>query len=188
MVNNSKTAIVISQIIATVQMVFGVLFVLFGLLGGLGQKTIDAADIVVIILFVGGGIWLILSSVKRRKLVRLFRQYVSILSRNESCSIADLALATKASEDAVQSKLQKMIKKKYFTSAYIDRDTHRVVLPRHAYPSAPNAADGINREAQNMPEVVTVVCKGCGAVNRLVKGQVSECEYCGSAIKGESSS
>lgn len=37
------------------------------------------------------------------------------------------------------------------------------------------------------PELMTVTCKGCGGVNTVEKGQVTECEYCGSKIKGAAS-
>ena len=32
---------------------------------------------------------------------------------------------------------------------------------------------------------ITIKCEGCGGVNTIRKGEVSECEFCGSTIKGE---
>ena len=30
-----------------------------------------------------------------------------------------------------------------------------------------------------------VKCKGCGGINKIQRGAVGECEYCGSPISGE---
>lgn len=32
--------------------------------------------------------------------------------------------------------------------------------------------------------LVTITCKGCGGISTLLKGQIGECEYCGSTIHG----
>jgi len=38
---------------------------------------------------------------------------------------------------------------------------------------------------QTDAELVTVKCKGCGGINKIQRGAVGECEYCGSPISGE---
>ena len=47
-------------------------------------------------------------------------------------------------------------------------------------------ANNIRRIRKNGgSRTITVKCKGCGGINTIRKGAVSECEYCGSPIKGE---
>ena len=38
---------------------------------------------------------------------------------------------------------------------------------------------------QTDAELVTVKCKGCGGINKIQRGAVGECEYCGSPISEE---
>ena len=38
---------------------------------------------------------------------------------------------------------------------------------------------------QTDAELFTVKCKGCGGINKIQRGAVGECEYCGSPISGE---
>lgn len=37
--------------------------------------------------------------------------------------------------------------------------------------------------AAPMPKELLVICKGCGAQNTVLQGQIGECEYCGSKIQ-----
>lgn len=194
--NRSKAKIVLSQIIATIQLIIGIFLIFLAVVGGLGQDTISSTDITMVVIFILGGILLIIASVKRKKLIRSFRKYVSFLSSDESGSIESLALATKMPENVILSNLQRMIDKKYFPSAYIDLETRSIVFPNRPQNSASNISheqpavmtdtvitDAVITDKETV--IITATCKGCGGVNHGVKGSVGECEYCGSSLKFE---
>lgn len=182
--SSSKAAVVLSQIIAALQMIFGMFSILLGvsfLVTGL-MSGFSSIDIVMMIIFFGLAILLLAFSTRRKKLVKLFKLYVSILSKDGNGSIANLALATKSSTNVVMANLQKMIDKKYFANAYIDLNTLCIVFPNHA--QAASAAEANVRDtAKPSPGFHTLTCRGCGGVNRIAMGQVGECEYCGSPIQ-----
>lgn len=192
--NKSKTALIVSQIIEKVQLILGILILGFfglGTIGGLTDEELgsDTAFLVTMIIFDLIGVLLIVLSRLRHKLIKNFKKYVSLLSNDPSGSIANLAVALGTSEATVNSNLEKMIKKKYFSNAYIDKAQNRIVLPNHV--AAP--AEAVNTSANaapsapvstGAPEMTTVICKGCGGVNTVPKGGVAECEYCGSGIQG----
>lgn len=82
-----------------------------------------------------------------------------------------------------------MISKKFFVNAYIDAESNCIVFPG----SNNNINAGINTAQYNVqpntnqPEIeyTTVTCKSCGGINKIIKGKVSECDFCGSPIKEE---
>lgn len=190
MMNSSKTAVAVSRIIATLQMLFGIFFILFGITGifAYASSGYDLMEVFVVLLFLGVGIWLIVLRTRRQKLLKLFRWYVSILSEHGNGSISNIARVTHTSANDVQANLQKMIDKKYFLNAHIDLNTLCIAFPHRiqfaqAVQTASAAEDRIRDTAKAAPEFYAVTCRGCGGVNRIAAGQVGECEYCGSPIK-----
>lgn len=196
--NKSKTALIVSQIIEKVQLILGILILGFfglGTIGGLTDEELgsDTAFLVTMIIFDLIGVLLIVLSRLRHKLIKNFKKYVSMLSNDPTGSIANLAAALGTSEANVNSNLEKMIKKKYFSNAYIDKAQNRIVLPNHVAAPAAQPAETVHTSANAAPsasvnagasEMTTVICKGCGGVNTVPKGGVAECEYCGSGIQG----
>lgn len=192
--NNSKTAIVISSIIQNIQLILGIAFTaLFGLciiVGIAEYKKGDMPFIIFCIVLTALGIFWIVLSRKRASLIRDFRRYVTILSNDPTGSIANLAMKTGTSEDVVRNNLELMIKKRYFANAAIDRSTDCILFPNHG--TAQQFANQANtnnnafspRAAGEAATMVTITCKGCGAVNTIAKGKIVECEYCGSALQG----
>lgn len=190
--NSSKTALVINQIIEKVQLVAGIIILLlFGLCtimafydhelgaGGFLQFCL-VCDVI--------GLVLIFFSRKRRKLTVDFKKYVTALSGNETGNIDFLAAALNTSPDIVKSNIEKMIKKNLFANAYIDANSNRLVIGgknQNAAQSRPVSPVINQTPGQQKIEYMTVNCKGCGGVNKVARGAVMECEYCGSMIKGE---
>lgn len=196
--NKSKTALIVSQITEKMQLILGILILGFfglGTIGGLTDEELgsDTAFLVTMIIFDLIGVLLIVLSRLRHKLIKNFKKYVTLLSNDPTGSIANLASALGTSETIVIRNLEKMMKKKYFFNAYIDKGQNRIVLPnREAVPAA-QPAEAVSASADvtpsapvstGAPEMTTVICKGCGGVNTVPKGGVAECEYCGSGIQG----
>lgn len=125
------------------------------------------------------GIWLVVLSGKRRKLVKLFREYAPVLFHSPDGSIAAIAATLGTAQYKVRGNLEKMIKKHLLRNAYIDRKANRIVI--EGMRNAKAAADS----AAGASEMAAVRCPACGAGNAVVKGKVGRCDYCGSVIKGE---
>lgn len=189
--DSSKTALVINQIIEKIQLVAGIIvLLLFGLCtimsfydpelgaGGFLQFCL-VCDVI--------GLVLIVFSRKRRKLTVDFKKYVTALSGSQEGNIDYLAAALNTSPDVVKSNIEKMIKKNLFANVYIDANSNRLVIGAKNQASARSQTVLPVNQAPGQPriEYMTVNCRGCGGVNKVARGAVAECEYCGSMIKGE---
>lgn len=199
--NHSKAAIIVSSIIEKVQLAVAICFLgFFGLASILmiGDAQLRANGGIAMGL-IGDliGLGFLYCSIKRGKLRKNFKKYVAALSQNPSGSIEALAASVGEPADRVSKNLEKMIHKKFFSNAFIDIVSNRLVMPNRTPMAQPGnpvmqnqnpAGAPMNRGAapvqQGRAEMVTVTCKGCGAVNIIPRGQVGECEYCGSGIKG----
>ena len=71
-------------------------------------------------------------------------------------------------KDAVR-KLEKMIAKGYIRNIQIDREENYILI------TAPN-------RRVNEKIYITVTCPSCGAKNQVIKGRLSNCEYCGQRL------
>lgn len=176
--STSKVTVIISNIIAVIQGVIGFSLAFFGLLGTLFilPRSTDSMDIFMVIFFVGVGSLLIAASMKRIMRRNRFNQYVSLLSRNMNGSIPSLALSTRLPEEKVIKDLQKMINKNFFTDAYIDLNSKRIIF-KNQEAQIPAARPEVVSESA--PIMITVRCNGCGGVNQIEKGKGGKCEYCG---------
>ena len=179
--NKSNTAITVSKIISLIQLISGVLLsILFGICiiyyvtDANYRVYVGMGFFITSLICEAIGIVLIVFSRKRKKLIKMFREYVSYISSNQNCSIADIARAMNSSQVAVKKNIQLMIDKNFFVYAHINQETNRIVI------------NGAAKYAQKqMPEVefVPIKCKCCGGMNKVVKGRTAECEFCGSPIK-----
>ena len=68
-----------------------------------------------------------------------------------------------------------MIDKCYFVNAYIDQSGKIVLADREKMNDVVANNDG-------RKDFITIICPSCGGVNRLAKGQVGKCEFCGAYI------
>lgn len=162
---SSKAAIVISDIIQKVQLIVGVfLAVLFGIFSF--RSIVDnkrISTILIMFAFFTIGVLLIICSRKRKTLIENFKIYAPRLSADPTGSIENLALGLGTSQDVVKNNIEKMIKKGYFLDVYIDVENNRVIF-------------------NIVLEHITVTCKSCGGINKVTKGIVVECDYCGSPL------
>lgn len=204
--NRSKAAIVMSAIIEKMQLIAGILILLvFGLctIVALGDAELASKGFLPMCLVLDAiGILLIFLSRRRHRLIVDFKKYVSAISGDPTGSIANLAAATGTSQDVVKKNLNAMIQKKYFVNAHINYETNRiiigntvgnnnpqmtttvkyttkqVIIPGVSHPQQTSAA----QPAIPKIEYVSYTCKNCGGMNRVVKGQSGECDFCGSPI------
>lgn len=192
--NDSKVAIAVSKTVSIVQLLAGIVIVfIFGLCDIVYLADEEyAADtgvgiFILFLVFVALGIWLIVLSRKKTKLIKEFKKYVTVISCSPDGYIPDLAVSLGTSEDVVRNNLELMIRKKYFSNAFIDHSSNSIVIAnRQNAQSAASANTGAYAHAAApAAQMVTVKCKGCGGINTVQKGSIKECDYCGSSIKGE---
>ena len=130
--------------------------------------------LVFLFLFTGVGLLLIIPGYKIKKRLKRFRTYVAIISAEHTTSLDLIALKLNQSIDFVKNDLQKMIDKKYFASAYIDKENNEIVIAGLSFEKPNNELEITNAQE--------VECKGCGAMNTKQMGSASKCQYCGSSI------
>ncbi len=179
--NSSKAAIVVSQIIEKLQLIAGIIMtILFGLpaIASAVDKNRKAGVVFTMFILAALGVLLIIFSRKRKNLINDFKIYVQRLSVDPTGSIGNLAEGLGISQDVVKNNINMMIKKRYFSNAYIDTKNNRVVFPMVSEQQQINAVQASQSNIEN----ITATCKSCGGINKLVKGTVGECDYCGSPL------
>lgn len=132
------------------------------------------------------GVWLVVLSASKKKLIREYRRYVSYIVAEPTGSIPKIAAAAGKAPYEVRNKLERMIKRDFFVDAHIDYNTDCIVIgkARAVKPENVNvAAINMNATEKTAVRVVTAQCKYCGGHNKLYKGQAAECDYCGVMIE-----
>jgi ribosomal protein S27E len=123
------------------------------------------------------GIWQIVRGKKRKKLVVLFKDYAARLAADPLRSINKLAAACGIAAETVKKNILKMIHKGFFVNAYIDFNRNCLVFAQESS----NEKSGLTQQGEST-EYIRVSCPGCGAKNKIQKGTVGECEFCGSYL------
>lgn len=182
--NYSKSAVLYSKIVEKVQFVCGIFFTaLFGLVvvvSMLDDVEDSVSSVFFYILFTLLGVFLIVLSRKRKKLVRDLKEYSFRLSSDPFGSIDKLAASLRITPEAVRNNLDLMIKRRFFTDVYIDRVENRIIFHNHGRQS-PLSQSVAGVKTQPV-EYQSVTCKNCGGFNKGIKGKIIECEYCGSPL------
>lgn len=189
--NKSKVAIAVSQIIELIEKIFGIcwgVLCVFAALDAMFDSSKGRAEIVLIIgmlIFAAFGFWVYYLGRNRMKMRLEFKKYVAQLSLDPSGSLAGLASATGTSVEVVKKNLKYMISKKFFTDAFVDERDNRLILlsmEKKAQQQAQVMQNTAPEEPQ--PEFVSCTCRCCGGMSKIVKGTVGECDYCGSPLQG----
>lgn len=153
------------------------------LIGALGDSTIAVGDMIfTVLLFGSSGVGLIVLGKKSKKNAEKIKKYIALVVNQEVTSIEDIATAVALPYEITKKDIQKMIDKEYFTGAYINESTKEIVLPNN-HKQGDEKQEYINVNKPNA-EMLVVTCKGCGANNKVTKGSVVECEFCGSPVGG----
>lgn len=187
--NISKTAIVISKLISTLELLAGwFLLIIFSLctLGYFTDKAFQAevgtSFLVFCIVMNVIAIILIAASRSRSKLINEFKKYVSIISASSTGSILNLSQTVGIPEEEVKEKLELMIKRKYFVSAYIDQVKNCLVIGNMPSINYSQSIMGGNQPSEIKIEYISCTCKSCGGANKVIKGQSGVCDFCGTPI------
>ncbi|MEW9095240.1 MAG: hypothetical protein AB2417_09180 [Clostridiaceae bacterium] len=191
MANNSvQAAISKDKFKIVLQSIIGwALAIMFGLTSLFGFTEIkggsDVAALMICLALTTYGVSLIKKAKKRKKLINLFKNYSDRLASDPTRSIDLLARSTGATVDVVKKNIVEMINRGYFTNAYIDINRNCLVFAGETQPVQQQANNMKTPNNQPQQEYITVACGGCGATNKIIKGRVGECEYCGSQISGK---
>ena len=130
------------------------------------------------------GVILIVLGIQTLRLQKLYREYKEIAETSNDGFIPDMAAILNQPEDKVRRNLEKLCKKKYFNDAYVDNKAKLFVRKNQMNQKIGNPSF-TKTVKRTDAELVTVKCKGCGGINKIQRGAVGECEYCGSPISGE---
>ena len=130
---------------------------------------------VMAIIFLCTGIFCLYRHCRASRLLADFRKYNAILASDPVKTIYRIAEMTGETAETVRIKVNRMIEKNYFVNAYIDQSGKIVLADREQMNQVVGNNDG-------RKDFVTIACPSCGGVNRLAKGQVGKCEFCGAYI------
>ncbi|MBQ9141855.1 MAG: hypothetical protein IJX63_08690 [Lachnospiraceae bacterium] len=186
---SSKPAVVVSSIIALIQMGLGMMnLIVFGLCTIVCLFDADyrmkygMGFFVVCLVFDLIGVAFIRCAGKRNKLAREFKKYVSVISTEPTDSIAKIADVTGRTMEEVTKNLDLMIKRNFFVNAHINYSEQTIVFGQGMVQNVQMAQ---NLGMTQMPriEYVSVRCKYCAGVSEGIKGQHIKCKYCGMILK-----
>jgi ribosomal protein S27E len=184
---DSQKAIMKCKSTGVIQTILGWVFVVFWgfcaiAVGTQITESIDVVTLLILLAFTAGGVWLIRKGKIKMKFSRMFQEYNTRLDTDPTKSIDLLASSVGKSVDTVKKDITKMINMGLFQNAYINQELNCIVFPQMGFAST-HPANSVHQQV-NTPgvEFVTVKCSGCGAINKIAKSTVSECEYCGAQI------
>ena len=158
----------------TARIVCGSICAAFGLIGFSTSAAdgFDSMDVVMVLLFLGGGALLLFFGIKARMRFEKYRRYASIIANKNQTNLDYIAVETKDSPQKVSEVLLAMLEAGFFPGAHIDDYSRILVLPNSSAP---------RQMATAQPTIQK--CLGCGANNTVIAGRINECEYCGSPLK-----
>lgn len=148
----------------------GIAYVAAGFAGELqsdNQNDIVFGMVVMFLLFCGGGVALMLMSLKYFKLSKLYNKYIPYILSSGVLSIHQLSQILNVSYDTALRDLQLLLTKGALKGAYIEHPSGSIVLPNPPEPPKKK-----------------VFCPHCNGANLVYVGQDASCDYCGSPIKG----
>ncbi len=172
--NNAKS----TEIAGWVYVALGGIFLLFGLTGEWryedGSNAIGAA-IMMFALFGGGGYAVVRDARKYKSFVLLYKRYHPVVSGSATGSLDKFSEVLGEPYEVTVRNIQKLIDTGLFLNSYIDQNHRRLISP-------------IVSSMYKLKPVCIVNCPHCGGTNHIIKGQVAECDYCGSILRGDSTS
>ena len=97
----------------------------------------DMMNLLPIFCFLGGGAGCLLVGLRRQKKVRRFRQYLAMIGRRTSISLASLASATGASPAKIRDDLEDMLDENLFPNGYLDLGSGMLVVSGEGWMTPP---------------------------------------------------
>ncbi len=187
--NDSKAifkSVVMSRVKSVILGIIGwFMAVLFGITFIVGVFTKwdenTPAGLIFCLICLGIGIFLIIMGHKIKAKVQKINKYAQIIEIQNETSVERIAGNLNMSVDSVITDLQGFIAQGIMNGVYVDLNTHQITcrnagngnIPQNI-PTMPSNSSDLKKEA--------VACNSCGAMNQIVKGSNSKCEYCGTII------
>lgn len=144
------------------------------------QTSLDVTMILMCLALAVWGVFLVIRGAKRRKLIRLFREYAAGFACDPLHSIDQLAASKGITVQTAKKNILEMIQRGYFWNAHIDLDRNYLVFGQQINSSHPTASSPAS--VHSSMEFICVPCQGCGATNAVRKGVVKECDFCGKPL------
>ena len=146
---------------------------LFGTLFLESRVSVHASVLIV------GGVWLCIYAYIVNEKGKRYKKYIDLVVNRSVTSIPAIAVEAGVSNATAISDLKIMIKAQYFPDAYIN-------IPRNEIVFIERPLDALDRHMNKIAAAEaaprTVICRGCGANNRVSGGGHHECDYCGSPL------
>lgn len=173
-----------TKAISTIQQTVGwiiAVFSVFILAVGLSEihEPLDVGMCIFFFIFLAVGIFLILKGIARKKLIAKYRLYTSLLSQDPYKSLDRLSTITNESVDTITVNIKKMLSCGLLHNIGINYDKNCLI---DLDPNKVQPIDG-SYNSKVAPKFVVVKCPGCGALNRIIEGTTTKCEYCGAFIQ-----
>lgn len=180
---NTKRAIEFSKIISIIQMILGVFFLfIFGITTvaclynpEFSDNAVVRRNFIIICLFFDVlGVMFIIFSGKRFKRIKKFDQETNYITGSGTYNQQRAAQpqTNTARPQTNTAQPQTSTAQPQTNTAQSQTNTARPQTNTAQPQSAPRA------------QKIQVICECCGGINKIEKGIVSECEYCGSPING----
>lgn len=160
--------------------------VLFGIILLFSFATIrqpsDVSLSIFCLVLTAGAILLIVLGVKNIKLIKTFQNYSARLTTDPAKSLDSLAASMGVAVEIVTKNITSMLKHGLFPDTFIDKKTKCLVYANNQQPLQQPLQQAVPDTASIPVSNVIVQCRGCGATNKIVRGSVEECDFCGSPI------
>lgn len=177
-----RFALVVGKILGFVGICSYVVSVI-GVLACFGNGYVTSSDVVYILFFAIAGFVFRKIAKKITMNAKSVKQYIAVIVNGNVRQLDQIASAMGKPYDIVKKDIQSMIDKGYLKNAYINETTHEIVLPVEKQVETVPVSDTVSNSARVEPVVQVVTCPCCGA-NNTITGDIGECEYCGSPLKG----
>ena len=167
----------ILNVIGWVFVVFGVVAVILFIMDFASdeytkKEVLEGIEGGIVIICAGVAI-LIPINIRRNKRAKL-QNYVNLIIHQQITELDVISGIMHKEYRIVVKDVQALIGRRYFEGAYVDERSRTIVFPY-----------GVPRMVIEKYEEVFVICKSCAATNKVIVGQVKNCEYCGSPISVE---
>ena len=165
--------------------VFNLVFICIGL-----SIILVAAILSLMLLFVGGGVVILIGIVTMRRMKR-YNKYISMLIDNNERSLDKLANSIPIDYATAKKEIEEMIRRRFIKGAYVDEDTRTIIIyGEEAFDTEASIIEANIKigspRSEASPRKTVVKCCGCGAKNVIESNDVGVCEYCKSPISAHS--
>lgn len=152
-------------------------YTIMGITGNLDTSkggSVIAGIICFLAVFGGTGLIFLIGSIKMNNYGKKYEKYISVIENGDQFELDNIASCAGVIYQTLLTDLQEMLDLGYFPGAYIDKGNRELVFRQEG-----NMENGI----PNASKITVIVCKSCGANNKVTIGKFNECQYCGSPLE-----